>query len=36
MESVKKLPFELVEIATVFNLKQNRNCEHLNEWLKAH
>jgi hypothetical protein len=36
MENVKKIPFDLVEIANAFNIKQNRNCQHLNEWLSAH
>lgn len=35
METVKKIPFDLVEIAKAFNIKQNRNSKHLNEWLTA-
>ena len=36
MEIIKKLPFNLVEIAQVFNIKQNQQCTHLDEWLSAH
>ncbi len=35
MDSVKKLPFNLVEIAQVFNIKQSQQCTHLDEWLSA-
>jgi hypothetical protein len=35
MEIIKKLPFNLVEIAQVFNIKQNQQCTHLDEWLSA-
>jgi hypothetical protein len=35
MEVIKKLPFNLVEIAQVFNIKQNLQCTHLDQWLSA-
>jgi hypothetical protein len=35
METIKKIPFDLVTIAKAFNIKQNRDCQHLTEWLSA-
>ena len=35
MNAEKKLPFDLVSIAQAFNIKQNRICSHLDNWLSA-
>jgi hypothetical protein len=35
MDNVKKLPFDLVEIAKAFNIKRNKQCQYLNNWISA-
>ncbi len=35
MSVLKKLPFDLVEIAKAFNIKRNKQCQYLNHWISA-
>jgi hypothetical protein len=35
MDTIKKLPFDLVTIAKVFNIKRNKQCHYLNNWISA-
>jgi hypothetical protein len=35
MSALKKLPFDLVEIAKAFNIKRNKQCQYLNNWISA-